>query len=68
MAEIFDNGRAPVKVKAKTEGEAEPEGEQLEKFMRRIASLRPGRYEVILTVTPAGVEDWTVEYKGKVEK
>lgn len=67
MADIFDNGRAPVKVKKG--GDEKPEDEeQLLKLMRRIAALRPGRYELVLTVSPAGVEDWTVEYKGKVEK
>lgn len=39
----------------------------LVKLGRRVAGLQPGRYQVIVTVAPAGLQDWTVAPLGKVE-
>lgn len=49
---------------------ARPDGrvERAAKLARRLAGLPAGRYEVIVTVGEAGVEDWSVRPFGKVER
>ena len=37
-----------------------------QKFMRRVIALRPGRYQIILTIGKDA--DWTVQEIGKVER
>lgn len=67
---FLDNGRSPVKVRTAplVMKRPLPDVDRVEAFARRIAGLQPGRYEIVLSVTADGLEDWTVIHKGKIER
>jgi hypothetical protein len=71
--DIFGGNRAPVAVTHGKPAAARPprkpaaREEKLEKFLRRIAGLQPGRYVIVITVSATGLQDWSVQETGKVE-